>query len=199
MTQPLAGSCILSSTSELAAVADLETVTIFAIIYDQLRRLARNQMAREVRAQTLQPTALVHEAFLRLMSDAHPPAPTPGSYVVAASIAMRRILVERARRRARLRYGGDRRRLDLDPDLLASSDRPDQLLALDEALDRLGAFDPRKAHVVQLRYFGGLSIEETAVALGVSISTVKNDWAYARAWLLGELTSMADAGEVRTT
>jgi RNA polymerase sigma factor (TIGR02999 family) len=169
-------------------------------VYDQLRELARVRMAREPgrgAGMTLDPTALVHEAYLRVIGDpANVDRPAQrwenrGHFFAAAALAMRRILVERARHRKRLRHGGGRDRAELADDLVATpaaeADGTD-LIALDDALRKLEALDARKAQVVSLRYFAGLTVDETAAALELSPATVKNDWAFARAWLHRELS-----------
>jgi len=168
-------------------------------VYDQLRDLAHARMAREPgrgAGMTLDATALVHEAYLRVIGDspnadrAAPQWENRGHFFAAAALAMRRILVERARHRRRIRHGGGRERAELSDDLIADpaseADGTD-LIALDEALRKLETLDPRKARVVSLRYFAGLTVDETAAALDLSAATVKNDWAFARAWLHREL------------
>ena len=161
---------------------------LFPLVYDELRRLARLRMAREKPGQTLQPTALVHDAYLRLVGDVDAKWETRAHFFGAAALAMRRILVERARRRRSARHGGQMERVTLDePAVGATSDRAVDLLSLDRALQRLEAYDARLAAVVMLQFFGGLEIEETARALGVSRATVKRDWTYARAWLYEEI------------
>lgn len=163
---------------------------ILPFVYDELRRLAERHMNREAGGHTFQPTALVHEAYLRLVGDAEARWDGRGHFYAAAARAMRRILVDHARRKAALRHGGGRRRVDLDKldvTLAEASGHPEDLLALDEALSRLETIDPRKASIVMLRHFAGLTIEETARALDLSITTVKDEWAFARAWLHGEL------------
>jgi RNA polymerase sigma factor (TIGR02999 family) len=166
---------------------------LLPLVYDELRRLAHAQMAREGTPQTLDPTALVHEAYLRLVGSPADEQGAPawngrGHFFGAAAQAMRRILVENARRRTQLKRGGDRQRLDL-PDIAAADGDggPLDLLALDEALGQLESRDRRKADVVMLRYFVGLTIEQTALALNISPATVKNEWMYARAWLYRQL------------
>jgi RNA polymerase sigma factor (TIGR02999 family) len=159
---------------------------LLPILYDELRRLAKAHMDREAAGQTLQPTALVHEAYLRLLGDgtgAEPKWDSRGHFFAAAATAMRHILVERARRRGRVRHGAGRARLELE-DGLASADPMDlDLLALDEALTALEAHNPSVCRVVMLRYFAGLSIEDTAKALDMGVTAVKAEWNYARAWL----------------
>lgn len=160
---------------------------LLPLVYDELRRLAKAQMDREPEGHTLQPTALVHEAYLRLVgsgSGREPKWDSRGHFFAAAARAMRHILVERARRRGRVRHGGDRARVPLDDHDLAKFDESGlDILALDEALDRLEQHNPRVCKVVMLRYFAGLSVEETAQAMGLGPTTVKAEWNYARAWL----------------
>lgn len=160
---------------------------LLPLIYSELQSLARSFMAKEAVGNTLQPTALVHEAYLRLVGDANLHWDNRGHFFAAAATAMRRILVERARARMRLKRGGTGRRIELAEHSMIVEPPSEDMLFLDEALDRLSTFDPRKAKVVMMRYFAGLSVEETAAALDVSPATVKNDWAFARAWLHREL------------
>src|SRR6187399_559075 len=154
-------------------------------VYDELRKLARARLTRERQAhQTLQPTALVHEAYLRVSGDDEGRLwDRRGHFFAAAALAMRRILVERARHYQRLKHGSAEERVDLDSGIMRADPSLTDLVAVDEALTRLEQTDPRKAQVVSLRYFAGLSIEETAGALDLSPATVKNEWAFARAWL----------------
>ena len=155
------------------------------LVYAELRQLARAKMAREQPGQTLQPTALVHEAWLRL-DDAH--FENRAHFFGAAAEAMRRILVERARRKQREKRGGGVEHVDVDEiDIAAPVANEDELLAIHDALDRLAAHDARKAELVKLRYFAGLSFEETAGVLGISVPTAHRDWAFARAWLHQEI------------
>jgi RNA polymerase sigma factor (TIGR02999 family) len=162
-------------------------------VYEELRRLARARMAKEKgrgAGFTLQPTALVHEAYMRLIGSADVKWNGRGHFFGAAASAMRRILVERARHRDRVKHGGGRQRVELEEHAAMSDEpEPDELLALDEGLNKLERQDKRKADVVMLRYFAGLSVEDTATALGVSEATVKNDWTFARAWLNREMSS----------
>ena len=162
---------------------------LLPLVYDELRRLAAQKMAHEAAGQTLQPSALVHEAWLRLGGEAQPRWQNRAHFFGAAAEAMRRILIDHARRRRALRHGGGQERFNVEDlelaDASAASD--DQLLAVHEALDRLAAEDPRKAELVKLRYFVGLTNEEAAQALGVSVPTVKRDWAYARARLFAAI------------
>jgi RNA polymerase sigma factor (TIGR02999 family) len=161
---------------------------LLPLVYDELRKLAAARLARERPGQTLQPTALVHEAYLRLVdTDRAPHWNSRGHFFAAAAEAMRRLLVESARHKRTRKAGGGRRRLelaDIDPAVAG----PDvELLALDEALEKLGRQDKRKAELVKLRFFVGLTTEEAALALGISPSTADNDWAYARCWLRLEI------------
>jgi RNA polymerase sigma factor (TIGR02999 family) len=165
---------------------------LLPLVYEELRRLAAYKLASEQPGQTLQATALVHEAYMRLVG----PAPDSlwkgrGHFFAAAAQAMRRILVERARRKKRLRHGGGRKRLDLDQLDLQDEGSPEHLVALDEALDRLANEEPVAAEVVKLRYFAGLSMEQIAAALDLSVRTVNRHWAYARAWLFQQLNDGA--------
>ena len=156
---------------------------LLPLVYDELRKLAAARMVEERPGQTLQATALVHEAYLRLVGGSQPQGWSGrGHFFAAAAEAMRRILVEAARRKQSPRHGGGRRRVDLDAvEPAAAAD--DQLLAVDEALDRLAAEDPRSAELVKLRFFGGLSVEEAAEALGIARATAYEHWAFARASL----------------
>jgi len=157
---------------------------LLPLVYEELRKLAAARMAAESPDQTLQPTALVHEAYLRLVgpADAHR-WDHRGHFFAAAAEAMRRILVDRARRKAAARHGGELGRLELEPDLAAAPEVREDLLALDEALDRLAIEDPIKAELVKLRFFAGLTLPEAAKALGLSERTAGRHWAFARAWL----------------
>jgi RNA polymerase sigma factor (TIGR02999 family) len=163
---------------------------LLPLVYDELRRLAAARLAREAPGQTLQPTALVHEAYLRLVGP-DPSYPWDGSahFYGAAAEAMRRILIDRARDRKRLKRGGDRirRRYDLEG-VIADDASPDDLIDLDEALGRLALIDPRSAELVKLRLYAGLSLDEAAAAIGVVRRTAERDWAFARAWLFRQLT-----------
>jgi RNA polymerase sigma factor (TIGR02999 family) len=154
-------------------------------VYDELRRLARTRLAREPVGLTLQPTALVHEAYLRVSGGGQTGKKWDrrGHFFAAAAIAMRRILVERARHYKRIRHGGAQQRVELDSEPPALAPEMPDVLAVDQALTRLEQLDPTKARVVLLRYFAGLTIEETADAMELSPATVKNEWAFARVWL----------------
>jgi RNA polymerase sigma factor (TIGR02999 family) len=161
---------------------------LLPLVYEELRRLAAQRLARESPGQTLQATALVHEAYLRLVdvSDSKP-WDSRGHFFAAAAEAMRRILVEKARQKRRHRHGGDLNRIDLDLVGVATEEPSGDLLALNEALDRLAAEHPTVSEVVMLRYFAGLTIEQTATVLRVSVRTANRHWAYARAWLYQQL------------
>jgi RNA polymerase sigma factor (TIGR02999 family) len=153
-------------------------------VYDELRKLARARIARERHELTLQPTALVHEAYLRVTGDNQDRRwDRRGHFFAAAALAMRRILVERARHYQRLRHGAGAARVALEEGMPRADPALVDLVAVDEALTRLEQTDPRKAEIVTLRYFAGLSIEETAAALDLSAATVKNEWKFARVWL----------------
>jgi RNA polymerase sigma factor (TIGR02999 family) len=165
---------------------------LLPLVYDELRTLAAARLAAEKAGQTLQPTALVHEAYVRLVGTDQPRDWNGrGHFFAAAAEAMRRILVEAARRKRGPKRGGHLKRRDLPPDHPADEDDSDRLLALDEALERLAALEPRTAEVVKLRYFAGLTVAEAAAALGISPRTADADWAYARAWLV---TALRDQG-----
>ena len=168
---------------------------LLPLVYEELRRLAAYKMAQEAPGQTLQPTALVHEAWLRLGADGQPPWTNRAHFFAAAAEAMRRILVERARRRTALKRGGGACRLSLDeveiPIEVADDER---LLAVDEALEQFTAREPRKAELVKLRYFTGMSFEEAASVLGIAVPTAKEWWAYGRAWLAVALRTSPEVG-----
>ena len=162
---------------------------LLPLVYDELRRLAAQKMAGEAPGQTLQATALVHEAWLRLGGDEQPSWQNRAHFFAAAAEAMRRILIDNARRKNYLRHGGGAERVNLDGLDLAASVDDEQLLALNEALDHLAVHDATKAQVVKLRFFAGLTNEQVARVLGVSEPTVKRHWTYARAWLFREMNS----------
>jgi RNA polymerase sigma factor (TIGR02999 family) len=169
------------------AAADL-----LPLVYDELRKLAAAKLAHEKPGQTLDATALVHEAFLRLVGDQR--FDGRGHFFAAAAEAIRRILVEQARRRLAAKHGGQRQREAIDPDRLAAPAPDDELLALHEALDRLAEGHPEKAELVKLRYFAGLTADQAAAALGISPSTADRHWTYARAWLRRAMSSGTEAG-----
>ena len=167
--------------------------SLLPIVYQELRRLAAGYLRRERPGQTLQPTALVHEAYLRLMKDRPGRWQNRAHFCAIAAHSMRQILIERARARGAAKRGGARQRITLDEGLVAGSDRSIDLIALDEALERLAAIDPEQARLVELRFFGGLTVEETAEAMDISPATVKRHWTVAKAWLTRELEGLADA------
>jgi len=156
---------------------------LLPLVYAELRRLARSRMAREKHAHSVQPTSLVHQAYLRLLGDNQPHWEGRGHFFAAAAEAMRRILIEKARQRASLKRGGELRRTAYDNTLPGAGQDPAELLALDAALDGLEQRDKEMANVVKLRYFAGLTVEETAEALGLSPRSVNRHWTAARAWL----------------
>ncbi len=158
---------------------------LLPLVYDELRRLAAQRLAHERPGQTLQATALVHEAYVRLVGSGEPPRwEGRGHFFAAAAEAMRRILIDRARNKQTRKAGGGRRRLDLDDiEPALEEENGDRLLALDEAIRQLEAEDPRKAELIKLRFFAGLTALQAAAVLGVSVSTAEKDWAYARSWL----------------
>jgi RNA polymerase sigma factor (TIGR02999 family) len=169
---------------------------LLPLVYEELRKLAAQRLAQEKPGQTLQATALVHEAYIRLVG------PSGAGrfagrrhFFTAAATCMRRILIERARRKRRRIHGGGRQRVDLEPDLVAVPERGEDLLALDNALEKFASFDPLKARLVELRYFAGLTGDQAAEILGISPSTADRHWIYARAWLRRELCGGASQPE----
>jgi len=164
---------------------------LLPLIYEELRQLAAAKLAHEKPGQTLQATALVHEAYLRLLGPvgAEQPWNSRGHFFAAAAEAMRRILVESARRKARIRHGGERQRVDLDSACAVSEPPSLDLLALDEALSKLAVVEPAKADLVKLRFFAGLTMPEAAAALGISLATAERYWTFARSWLFAEMAA----------
>jgi RNA polymerase sigma-70 factor (ECF subfamily) len=161
---------------------------LMPLVYDELHRVARNQMRRERGDHTLQATALVHEAYLRLVHQPERTWQNRAHFIGVAACVMRRILVDHARARQTAKRGSMAERVPLEEPLLLTDEQSDELVALDEALERLARFDARQGRVVELRFFGGLTVEETADALGISPKTVKRDWNVARAWLHREVS-----------
>ncbi|MCA9190582.1 MAG: sigma-70 family RNA polymerase sigma factor [Planctomycetales bacterium] len=162
---------------------------LLPLVYDELRKLAAAKLSNEKPGQTLQATALVHDAYLRLVDvDKAQHWDSRGHFFAAASEAMRRILVEAARRKSREKHGGNWERVPIEPDLLVSAEATDplQVLVVNEALDHLAQQSPRKAELVKLRYFLGFTLAEAANVLGISVATAEDDWTYARAWLRRE-------------
>jgi RNA polymerase sigma-70 factor, ECF subfamily len=161
---------------------------LFPLVYEELRRLARRQMRSERSDHTLQATALVHEAYFRLVNQPERTWQNRTHFIRIAAQVMRRMLIDYARARRTDKREGGLQRVPLEEPLLLTEEQSDELLALNEALERLAQFDPRQSRVVELRFFGGLTVEETAEALGMSPKTVKRDWSVARAWLHREVT-----------
>jgi RNA polymerase sigma factor (TIGR02999 family) len=171
---------------------------LLPLVYDELRQLAAAKLAQEKSGQTLQATALVHEAYLRLVgsgeaADREQRWDSRGHFFAAAAEAMRRLLIDRAREKRSEKRGGTRKRLDIDAMDLATTVTPDQLLAVDEALAKLARADPAAARLVELRYFAGLTVDEAGKALGISTATAYRHWNYARAWLHNELLGTAES------
>lgn len=170
---------------------------LLPLVYDELRRLAAARMAREAPGQTLQATALVHEAWLRLGGDRQPAWANRAHFFAAAAEAMRRILIDNARRKLAIRHGGKLEKLsasDTNFDLPADTADDAELLLINDALEALAAHDPRKAQLVKQKYFVGLTLEEAAEVLGISERTAKRDWVYARTWLFNEVQRLRGAG-----
>jgi RNA polymerase sigma-70 factor (ECF subfamily) len=165
---------------------------LIPLVYDELHRLARQQMRHERPDHTLQATALVHEAYLRLISLPERTWLNRTHFIRIAAQVMRRMLIDHARARRTAKREGGRRRVPLEEPLLLTEDQSDELLALNDALERLGQIDARQSRVVEMRFFGGLTVEETADALSISPKTVKRDWTVARAWLYREMQKSRD-------
>jgi RNA polymerase sigma factor (TIGR02999 family) len=171
---------------------------LLPLVYDELRRLAKQKLAREAPGQTLDATALVHEAYLRLVGKGPEPHwDNRRHFFAAAAEAMRRILIENARRKRGPKRGGDRQRVDADPDLLPADAPSVDLLALDEALDKLARQAPARAELVKLRFFAGLTMPEAARVLGISLATAERHWTYARTWLYAELSDPGESPDSR--
>jgi len=184
MTKPLSDE---GMTSDKDALESLNLSKVMPIVYDELRRLARRYMARERLGQTLQATALVNEAYLRLQKEKKHVWQNRAHFCAIAANAMREILVERARARAAVKRGGSRVRVSLDKDIATKENAEVDLLALHEALNRFAKMDPQLARIVELRFFGGLTVEEAADVLKSSTATIKRSWSTAKAWLRHEL------------
>jgi RNA polymerase sigma factor (TIGR02999 family) len=172
---------------EAAAINEL-----LPLVYEELRKLAAMKMAREQPGQTLQPTALVHEAYLRLLGQEQQQWQNSRHFFSAAAEAMRRILVERARQKARQKYGGDWQRVDLDEINVATESNAETLLFVSDALEKLAVKDPVCAELIKLRFFAGIPNHQAAEMLGLSERTAKRNWAYARAWLAKEIEQIKD-------
>jgi RNA polymerase sigma factor (TIGR02999 family) len=162
---------------------------LLPLVYDELRRIAAGRMSHEAAGQTLQATALVHEAWLRMVGDGARTWENRAHFFGAASEAMRRILIENARRKSRLKRGGDQQRIELDEVNLAAVTPDDKLLLIDEALEQLKATDKEKSRIVVMKFFGGLTNQEVAQTLGVTERTVERQWAYAKAWMFRQIQS----------
>lgn len=185
-SEPVTGEQITQLLDTARAGHRAASEELLPLLYGELRRLAAHRMARERPGQTLQPTALVHEAYLRLLGD-DVDWQGKGHFFAAAAEAMRRILIERARRQGRLRHGGDRRRTTLDEGSAQEEPDPEEMLSLDRSLSRLEERDAQMAQVVKLRYFAGLTVPETAASLSISPRQVNRHWTSARAWLKREM------------
>ena len=178
-------TCVLNA----AAYAKGETAeSLLPLVYEELRKLAADRMAYERAGQTLQPTALVHEAWVRLTKDNKPKFENRAHFFAAAAEAMRRILIDNARRKRAARHGGGQQRVNLEQLDLISENDDDQILAVNEALEKLAAHNAIEAELVKLRYFVGLTVEEAADLLDISPRTARNYWAHARTWLYHEIT-----------
>jgi RNA polymerase sigma factor (TIGR02999 family) len=179
----------LTRTLQAAGSGDpLAAEELLPLVYEELRRLARSRLARTPPGTTIQPTALVHDAYLRLVGDQDPGWNSRGHFFGAAAQAMRNILVDRARRKSSLKRGGGQKRVDLNMVELAIEEPAEDVLAIDEALKELETADPRKAQIVMLHYFAGLTLKDTAAAIGVSLPTVERDWRFVRALLFTRLS-----------
>jgi len=197
----LAFICTITGMSEVTRIlaamerGDVKAVDeLFPLVYQELRQLAAQRMSKEQPGQTLQATALVHEAYLRLVGAEGQKWSGRGHFFSAAAEAMRRILIENARRKKRLKRGGDRQRVNLRDIDLAVEAPPEGLIALDEALEKLSKKDEIKADLVKLRFFAGLSTEQAAEVLGISVNTADRYWTYARSWLHLEILGEAAQG-----
>jgi RNA polymerase sigma factor (TIGR02999 family) len=164
---------------------------LLPLVYDELRKLAAGHIANEDPSHTLVATALVHEAYLRLVGDQH--FENPGHFFAAAAEAMRRILLDRARRKNRLKHGGGRMRVDLEAVAFLAEEPSEDLEVLDESLNKLAAEDPAKAEVVKLRFFAGLTMPEIARVMNISLATAERHWTFARTWLYAELIDPSDS------
>ena len=194
---PDSGPSDVTGWLEAASTGDPRAAReLLPLVYTQLRKAAQKQMVGERSDHTLQATALVHEAYLRLVGSRQTNFDNTAHFYIAAAEAMRRILIEHARKRARVKRGGDLRRISLSAVYLAEEARPEEIMSVADAIQRLEARDDRMAKIVRLRFFVGLSVAETAEALGLSGRTVRREWAMARAWLHRELSGeKREAGE----
>jgi len=195
VAEAAAAAKVTTLLNEAGAGSSAASAELLPLVYEQLRALAGRRMRQERADQTLQATALVHEAYLRLVDNTKVQLwESRWHFFAAAAESMRRILVDRARRRGRIKRGGAHRRIELDNLELTVDEPPDELVALDEALAQLAGEHPEKAQLVNLRYFGGLTHEEAAQALGISVSTADRHWAYARAWLYRRMADEDQGG-----
>jgi RNA polymerase sigma factor (TIGR02999 family) len=186
MTDPSPVSRILNEIERGECQASNE---LLPLVYDELRRLATHRLSQEPAGQTLQPTALVHEAYVRLVgNDAPQQWDSRGHFFAAAAESMRRILVDNARRKRSQKHGGEHQRVDIDLGQIDGESALDDLVSLDEALNKLAEKDQRKAKLVELRFFSGLTIRQAAQVLDVSVATAERDWTFARAWLHREIS-----------
>jgi RNA polymerase sigma factor (TIGR02999 family) len=189
--EPSAPAIMNDATLLLSSIARGDTQaaeSLLALVYDELRHLAAHRMSLEAPGQTLQPTALVHEAWLRLTGGGRLSVNDRAHFFSLAAEAMRRILIDRARRKRARRHGGEHQRVDLEGCEFAAPDADDRMLAVHDALDKLAREHPLQAELVKLRYFAGMTNEETAQILDISVSTAKNYWTFARAWLFHEIS-----------
>jgi RNA polymerase sigma factor (TIGR02999 family) len=177
--------------NNLPAADPKAAAELLPLVYEELRKLARARMANELSGHTLQATALVHEAYLRLVGNEQDAWANRAHFFGAAAEAMRRILIDHARRRRALRHGGGKERVPIEELSIAAPADDDELLAVHEALEKLADHDPRKAELVKLKYFAGLTTEDAADVLGLSVPTAKRHWAYTRAWLFREIRRSA--------
>ena len=189
---------VTSLLNRLAAGDQEAAAELVPLVYEELRRLAARCLRRERPGHTLQPTALVHEAYIKLTAQRNARWQSRAHFFAVASQAMRRILVDYARTQQRIRRGGKQQKVTLDEVVLVSPERTEELIAVHESLSRLEKLDPRQGRMVELRYFGGLTVEEVAHVLGVSSKTVIREWNTAKAWLYGDLKERHgdDAGEL---
>jgi RNA polymerase sigma factor (TIGR02999 family) len=188
-TAPWAPSGSITHVLRDAGAEALAETGVFELVYGELRRIARRQLSREGVGHTLETTALVHEAYLRLVDQSRAQFADRAHFFAVAAQMMRRVLIDHARRFRAQKRGGDLRRVDLDRAEVPLEERADTLVALDDALTRLAALSPRLAQVVECRYFGGMTEEETAAALGITDRTVRRDWVKAKGWLYAEMTT----------
>ena len=189
MSQPQPGSTVTELLVRARSGDPSALANVFPVIYDELRRLAQQQLQREPDGHTLSPTALVHEAYMRLIDYSRMEWTGRAHFLAVAATAMRRILVDHARGHRSMKRGGAVRHVSIDAVEIGTGDRAELLVAIDDALERLKAIDVRQAQVVECRFFGGMTEEETAEALGIGLRTAKRDWAKAKSWLHKEIAA----------